>query len=614
MRDDIISLSELQKQVSKVFGIRLPQGSLDRILTRVKQRGYVSIKNHSYIRNQEKLATLNFSKVRTKVLMMHERLVDNLIRFCRDRYGISWTGVEAESALKAFLNENKFRLSRRGNDSTLIDGKGAPQSALFLVGSYIQNVNESGNGEKEYIETLAKGHMLANAIFLPEPAQVTKKFQATKVYFDTSFLIFVLGHAGEIRQESRLELVKLLTDTGAELRCFSHTLDELHGIFYAISQKIAEGQRHELYGAGADYILEKGFSASDIMLLATQAGKDLARIGIRVTERPEYVAEHVINESALAETLKPFYKNPQALQRDVDSVSATIRLREGRETPFLEDCRAIFVTTNSFLTSTVNDFFYLEAPIGTISPCLTDYALMNLLWLKQPLRAPDLPWKRVIADCYAATQPDEHLWNSYLAEIEKLEKGGQVGSDDYYMLRYSIEAKTALMDLTLGREDAFKEGTIKDILSRVRERLQESVKHELSQASRNAERSEEQLQALVEEANGIRKELERKGAADKRRREKVHEQAEAWSTALFKIIRPAVVFIFIMGGLYAFPVDLPPLKVATWRYLAAAVQWAIAALSLAGLIWGTALTGFLKKLEDKLSHAIERLLVSLIEA
>jgi hypothetical protein len=181
------------------------------------------------------------------------------------------------------------------------------------------------------------------------------------------------------------------------------------------------------------------------------------------------------------------------------------------------------------------------------------------------------------------------------------------------MLRYSIEAKTALMDLTLGREEAFKEGTVKDILSRVRERVQESIKHELSQASKTAERSEEKLKALVEEATAIRKELERKGEEDKRRREKVHEQAKGWSASLFIVIRPAMVFLFIVGGLYALPLDFPPLKAALWRYLAAIVQLAIAFLSLAGLIWGTALTGFLKKLEDKLTLAIERFLLKIIE-
>lgn len=102
---------------------------------------------------------------------------------------------------------------------------------------------------------------------------------------------------------------------------------------------------------------------------------------------------------------------------------------------------------------------------------MTDYALMNLLWLKQPLRAPDLPWRRVVADCFAATQPDEQLWESFVSEIEKLERQNRITADDYYLLRYSIEAKTSLMDLTLGREETFKEGTVLDILSRAREKV-----------------------------------------------------------------------------------------------------------------------------------------------
>jgi hypothetical protein len=52
----------------------------------------------------------------------------------------------------------------------------------------------------------------------------------------------------------------------------------------------------------------------------------------------------------------------------------------------------------------------------------------------------------------------------YLAEIARLEESGEVNVEDYLVLRHSLAAKAALMDLTLGDEETFSEGTVKEVL------------------------------------------------------------------------------------------------------------------------------------------------------
>ena len=62
-----------------------------------------------------------------------------------------------------------------------------------------------------------------------------------------------------------------------------------------------------------------------------------------------------------------------------------------------------------------------------------------------------------MADCYAATQPDDRLWAKYMAEIERREQMSSRGftPDEYALLKYSTEAHSALMEQTLGEEEAF---------------------------------------------------------------------------------------------------------------------------------------------------------------
>jgi len=78
---------------------------------------------------------------------------------------------------------------------------------------------------------------------------------------------------------------------------------------------------------------------------------------------------------------------------------------KGKLSLILEDSIAIFITTNSNLAKVVNEFYYELNDSITISPCITDYTLTNILWLKTPSKAPSLPMKRIIADATRQFNP-----------------------------------------------------------------------------------------------------------------------------------------------------------------------------------------------------------------
>ena len=187
----------------------------------------------------------------------------------------------------------------------------------------------------------------------------------------------------------------------------------------------------------------------------------------------------MIDEKGLEDALKTIpYKYEKSRQKDVDSIAAIVRLRKSRDYSFLEECRAVFVTSNKALARECANYFCTGGKQDVVSPCLTDYTLTNILWLKRPMESPELPRKRIIADCYAATQPDERMWRRYLGEIDKLSKEQELSVDDCYVLRYSLEAKQALMELTRGDVDVFSRGTVKEILDLIKARMREEYREE----------------------------------------------------------------------------------------------------------------------------------------
>ena len=123
---------------------------------------------------------------------------------------------------------------------------------------------------------------------------------------------------------------------------------------------------------------------------------------------------------------------------------------------------------------------------------------MSLLaWLKNPTAAPRLPRLEVIADAYAALNPSDELWRKYSAEIERLRDAGDLGPEDFYVLRVSVEARRELMVSTYGDGDELDSERIGDILRRAHEHAQTELREVLEEErSAHAESAEQAAESL----------------------------------------------------------------------------------------------------------------------
>src|SRR5208337_1948445 len=63
--DSVVSTQDLQREISLQFGLSLPQNVLLTILRRCAKDGYVVREHNVYHRNDKRLATLGFDKLRT---------------------------------------------------------------------------------------------------------------------------------------------------------------------------------------------------------------------------------------------------------------------------------------------------------------------------------------------------------------------------------------------------------------------------------------------------------------------------------------------------------------------------------------------------------------------
>jgi hypothetical protein len=258
----------------------------------------------------------------------------------------------------------------------------------------------------------------------------------------------------------------------------------------------------------------------------------------------------------------------------------------------VENSKAIFVTTNNGLAKATRSFFQNDGTPGAVALCISDYALGNLLWLKNPTKAPDLPRRRLIADAMAAMEPPEALWNKYLVEIARLDQRGEVSPDDYLLLRHSVAAKATLMDLTIGDPAAFSQGTVAEVLEIAKRNVRADTEQQLEkERSRRIEAEGELAKRVSEEGERVQ----------------VVSSLSAFIASVATGLAFAIVLLALgIATLYSFPWQLPPISRAALRYLLTATQFALFIYLIASMVWGTTLQGLAQRFKVGLSGRLER--------
>lgn len=480
-REEIVSVPSIQEDLECNFGLKkIPQNTIKAILNKVKREGYIYLDKGVYKRNNDALEKLDFHSVQQNMLKKQEEVNNSLIKYCKEKFNLDWSQSIAENALEIYIEENQV-FSIKNEVIPNIEIK--DNSTKYFIGSFIQYLLDNNSYLLEYLEDVIKGMMISTTLFVKDPSRIKGNFKDTDVYLDTTFVIYALGYAGKAKQEPCKELLDMLYKYGAEIKCFMHTLDEIKGVLYACANKMGKGELGTAYGSSIEYFISEGKTSSDIILFISQLEKNMNYLNIKLVDEPAYNNRCYIDEKDLSEKLSKglSYKYDNAVTRDVKSISAILRIRKGQTYATIENSRAIFVTTNNNLVNFINKYLSKEDEISGAIPIISDFTLTNLLWLKNPIALPDLPRKKIIADCFASTQPDERLWGKYIDEINKLKVSGEIGEDESYYFKYAPLLKDITMEITHGDEDVICEGTVKEIIELSRKKIETEARKSLEE-------------------------------------------------------------------------------------------------------------------------------------
>lgn len=617
-KPSVVSISELQGKMVDEFGLSIPQNSLKVILKRAAKASYIRKEENTYVPNYDVLNTLNFESTRQRVLREHSALMEKLIRFASDKFHIQLPGGKAEGVLLSYITQHDIELLSSSVSGTPIPKiRTLPKKEHYLISAFVRHLYDNDPEGFNYLDTIVKGHMLANTLIFPDLTHVGRRFNRTSVYFDTALMLRVLGYEGEASQAPCKELVGLLYPLGASIRCFSHTRQEIYNVLYACMHMLSFTKAEVPTGRTFRHLSDIGYKQSDVELELAKLDKKIEALGIKIVDKPEYSESFQIDEIALEEALEEEVKyGPErikAREHDVQCLSAIYRLRKGRDYSEIEDCGALFVTCNNSLSRSSWKFFrkqgYTSEEAAPIA--MTDYAFTTILWLKKPMAAPNLPQKYIIADSYAAMEPSDHLWREYLAEIETLNERKDISTDDYYLLRTSPRARAKLMELTMGDEGAFVEGTSQEILERVKQSIRAEV-------SVTFEEKLEQERGLHEEERKLREQAQNKLQLERvrsREREenlilKIKGLSRRLARWLSKVPFAVCIGLLVFGAYASFPADLPALPGHWLIYFLPIGFVFLMAAGILNLIFGIRLKDYMSRFEVFLASRLEEKLQS----
>ena len=495
---------QLRSAIESDFGINLPSPVLRTILRRAAKEGLVERKNRQIIPNADKITAYNFESKRTQVTRDCEILIDRFIQFLDDdNKSPAIIRPDAEHILFDFIADRSLPILRASVHRSPLDLQDLPKTRYaYPTARFIVDMYENDKHVFEQIDRVVKGSILASAIYLPDFESLNRRIQDLTIYLDTPYLIELIGLTHAPAVDAAQELFELLKTLGARLACFEHTLLETQGVLRSSANQLrsllSRPNQSNSNAPLVEHCIDARVTSSDLDVRAELLPDELADLGVRVHETPEYSEALSVDEERMQSVLQTSvrYRNENTRYRDVQSLTAVYRIRRGRKKRQLEEAAAIFVTPNDNLVRASREFFN-ESPQGDLVPiCALDSELATVAWLKKPAISPDLPRKQLIADCYAASYPSDDLWTKYLDEIDRLESQDAFADEMYYALRYSVEARRLLMDITAGETATVNPQTIGRVLDGVKATLTAEITVKLQAEIQMREETEEELERV----------------------------------------------------------------------------------------------------------------------
>lgn len=386
MEANIFSANDFKEKFIEIAEFKIPTGAVFSLLKRASKKHQLIEKQSGgvYTIQRDRIKTSNYSQVRDAEQRRYNGLVKKFVSYCMGHHGLT---IKEEDASKYFfevLYDLAPLLFVNLNDAEGISFAHSDKNK-FLVSKFVTYSNTYEQESFESLLSFVRGSMLTETFYYSQNAIdiENKPLKKVVVYFDTQFLLRILGFASRELCIPCEELMEMLNDIGVKTRCFIETFNELHGILFAAHNQLKQYSRLTKIkpGDAFDYINQNAITPSDLLIMMNGLEEKLTQKGIFIEERPEIIEAYSLDEKALSEKLSKVFEHQteKARAHDIACLQTIFQLREGRKQDYLDRCIAIFITTNAQLARLATLFFNEHYGHSNASVCMSDLVFTSLV-------------------------------------------------------------------------------------------------------------------------------------------------------------------------------------------------------------------------------------------
>lgn len=410
----------VEKMQSSYSFNNFPHAIVKIIINRLKKQQIIKQDKGKYVFITDVSKIVNdFNDRHEKSKKEIEEVIYDLLDYFKKNTNIKLNYIDCRNSFAKFLEQNGYLLYEDMGNSTRINKN--IDSITYHIGRFINEHIEKQDIIYNYLINIIEGSLIANALYVNIDNENNTDLKKLTCFFDTPFMLRVLELKLPDENKSALELVNLLKELKVRIKCFRHNYDEIENILEEYLKNYGKPQEKTL-----ENLILKNYSETDVRHLLNSLDTLFSNLGIEVVDVPIYDKNkynNVIDEKKLTENLFNSYKNKKTSQKiienDVKSVSAIMRLRDGKEYRKLEDCNALFVTTNKDIRIETNKLLNLDVNFK-VSPVMSDMDLTAVVWLKSMINNKRLPEMKLTENAMAAIKPSSVLRKKFNQSLSNL--------------------------------------------------------------------------------------------------------------------------------------------------------------------------------------------------
>ncbi len=491
-----INIEEICEDFYKKYYFKIPAMPMKEILTRMQKKNMLyRDQRGKIIPNLDKIFEVDFESDYKETLKKYENISNKYINYSSEKFNLTVSKEKAEECFSKFIKANFLdTILNDENINEVINNieKEDICDEMYAFYKFVIYLYDTDYELFKIIQKFCMGYIVANALSIDNISSNNIVFKNKKIFFDTNFILRLLGLEGDFYQASYSGIIETLKENNCKLYVFSHTFDEIKNILEMA--KVNLRKTNELSSEVQKYFWNNKKTEGDIVLLISTLNKKLNNLGIFISKvaYDNTKLNSQIDEQQLYNEIVNIYSKRKNFDErnksdmiwmDVKSMSLIYRDTKLIRAYSIETLQDVFITTNQALAYACKNFDKtLGKKENAIAPCMTDIFLGTILWIQNPIRYDKYNEKQILASCYSSVKLDSKSINKFSVELEKLKDQQRITNEDYMLMKDYKVVEDMLSDRIMGNSDNIDEMTtfevIQDIKNNMSKEYEEIIQNE----------------------------------------------------------------------------------------------------------------------------------------